>query len=66
MYEEDVPERAKAMGVRLEEWHQYMVENTGFCMYRSIYLASKNDKLKVVYGSLGFKQADGSVFYEYG
>jgi len=66
IYYEDHPETASAMGLRLEEYHQYMVENMGFCMFRSIYLASKNDKLKVVYGSLGFKQTDGSVFYEFG
>lgn len=45
-------------------------QNTGFCQFRSIYLYNrmKNCKTppKLVFGSLGFIQRDGSVFYEYG
>jgi len=43
-----------------------LMEETGYCMYRSLYMAGRSDKLKVVFGSLGFRQPDGSVFYEFG
>ena len=38
------------------------------CSYRAMYIASRDptNRIKVVFGSLGFRQPDGSVFYEWG
>ena len=52
------------------DYQTYWVVNGGFCWYRSIIIAdrlkAKGLNPKIVYGSLGFVQNDGSVFYEFG
>ena len=52
------------------DYQTYWVVNGGFCWYRSIIIAdrlkAKGLNPKIVYGSLGFVQKDGSVFYEFG
>ena len=52
------------------DYQTFWVVNSGFCFYRSIIIAerlkARGLNPKIVYGSLGFVQKDGSVFYEYG
>ena len=52
------------------DYNIFWVVNGGFCFYRSIIIAdrlkAKGLNPKIVYGSLGFVQKDGSVYYEYG
>ena len=52
------------------DYQTVWVVNGGFCFYRSIIIAdrlkAKGLNPKIVYGSLGFVQNDGSVFYEFG
>ena len=52
------------------DYNTFWVVNDGFCWYRSIIIAdrlkAKGLNPKIVYGSLGFVQNDGSVFYEFG
>ena len=47
-----------------------IMNKPGACIYRSYLIKAKllkqGRKCKIVYGSLGFRQPDGSVFYEYG
>ena len=42
----------------------------GWCMFRSyaefIHIISTHNKVKIVFGSLGYKKKDGSVSWEYG
>lgn len=46
------------------------VLNVGYCMFRALIinrkLKEKGINSKVVFGSLGFVQSNGSVFYEFG
>jgi len=46
------------------------ITTPGYCQFRSIIihnkLKEKGIKSKIVFGSLGFIQGNGSVFYEYG
>ena len=47
------------------------IENNSFpkrnCLWRAMALKNKDpERYAVVIGSLGFKQADGSIFWEYG
>ena len=46
------------------------VLNVGYCMFRALIihrrLIEKGIESKVVFGSLGFVQPNGSVFYEFG
>jgi len=53
-----------------EEIDNTYVLNTGYCMFRALIihrrLKEKGIKSKVVFGSLGFVQPNGSVFYEFG
>jgi hypothetical protein len=48
--------------------YQLFLNQVGLCQYRSLYIASRDQKnrIKVVFGSLGFRQPDGSVYYEFG
>jgi len=52
------------------DYKTFWVVTGGFCWYRSIIIAdrlkAKGLNPKIVYGSLGFVQKDGSVFYEFG
>ena len=52
------------------DYQTVWVVNGGFCFYRSIIISdrlkAKGLNPKIVYGSLGFVQNDGSVFYEFG
>jgi len=52
------------------DYQTFWVINGGFCFYRSIIIAdrlkARGLNPKIVYGSLGFVQKDGSVYYEYG
>lgn len=53
-----------------EELETSYVLNVGYCMFRALIihrkLMKKGIKSKVVFGSLGFVQPNGSVFYEFG
>ena len=43
-----------------------IVNMGGFCSIKAYRTKLKNRKLKIVFGSLGFKQKDGNIFYEWG
>lgn len=53
-----------------DEWVRVIMSTGGYCFFRAltIYnnLIEKDVKCKIVFGSLGFIQPDGSVFYEFG
>jgi hypothetical protein len=56
-----------------EEQEQFLdkvMNQPGGCIYRSYFikaaLIKQGKKCKIVYGSLGFKQSNGTIFYEYG
>jgi hypothetical protein len=56
-----------------EEQEQFLdkvMNQPGGCIYRSYFikaaLIKQGKKCKIVYGSLGFKQTNGTIFYEYG
>ena len=44
----------------------FMIRTPGFCWVRALLEKRKHKNYKVKIGSLGFVQADGSVFWEYG
>jgi hypothetical protein len=52
------------------KWEAFVVLTPGYCFYRAMVmydrLVLKGKKPKLVFGSLGFVQEDGRVFYEFG
>lgn len=50
-----------------EEVIQTLINTPGQCIMRSYFIAKQSkDKWKIKIGSLGFKQSDGTIFWEYG
>ena len=53
-----------------QEADKHFMVNGGYCMYRAIVIHKKLKEMgkesKVVFGSLGFVQPSGRVFYEFG
>jgi hypothetical protein len=45
---------------------QMMRETPGFCQSKSMQYKVKHPKAKIKIGSLGFRQANGDIFWEYG
>jgi hypothetical protein len=60
----------KLEGLSREDVDNTYVLNGGYCFFRALIihrkLKEKGIKSKVVFGSLGFVQSNGSVFYEFG
>ena len=58
------------MGKNKDEADKHFMITSGYCFYRAIVihkrLLEKNKSAKVVFGSLGFLQPNGRVFYEFG
>ena len=69
IYTEKFNEKLK-LGVERKIVETTYITTIGYCYYRSIIihnkLKEKGIKSKIVFGSLGFIQPNGSVFYEYG
>ena len=57
-----------AFEITTDQLCQGFVDSLGWCQYRSLYIASrdKTNRIKVVFGGLGFVQEDGSVYYRWG
>lgn len=69
-WEETLDSRYQLEGLSRSYVDNTYVLNTGYCMFRALIihrrLKEKGINSKVVFGSLGFVQPNGSVFYEFG
>ena len=72
-YENKLEEKYKLLEkttISKKELEKIFMVNSGYCFYRSILIHKKLKEMgkdsKVVFGSLGFVQPDGRVFFEYG
>jgi hypothetical protein len=70
IYDKDLNKRYSLLPHKKGFIDNTFVLNGGYCFYRAIIihkrLQAKGLKSKVVFGSLGFIQSNGSVFYEFG
>lgn len=68
-YDENVKsgKMCESEGVSMDTLRHIFLNEGGWCQYKSLMIHEQTKgRAKVVFGSLGFRQLDGRVYYEYG